>query len=176
MRFTNYRRDAGSRATLLRPNGGGSKAINSGFAETAQKAVDTLASAAADKSRNAIMVDSFEVNLFRYKIGNIPCTCKERVSPLPSPAKQNPYDTSLHIEDGKSPDYKMPAGVRTKARLNVRPDGVADQHNAYKSDIPMTQRPTEPTTDVVMDATVGDIPEVDFDSLPMYGAFPSMDG
>lgn len=175
MRLTNTYNNAGARQFMPRLNGGRSKAINSGFAQTAQKAIDTLATAAADKSRNAIMVDGFEVNLFRYHTGSIVCTCKDRVSYLPGPsASSDPHQTGLQVVDTGNPEYQSPVGIKSHAVSKVRPDGISDEHNLYKDDLPIQRRDKNPL-DTVFDINVSDSPEVNFDDLPMYGAFPSID-
>lgn len=173
MRITN--RNSGAKQTLPHINGGLTKAVNSGFAGTAQKAIDTLAVAAADKSRNAIAVDSFEVNLYRYGPGSIKCTCKERSSPLENPAEEDPHETGLHIHDELSPEYQTPSGLTTKAVVNLRPDGLDDEHMLYKDDLPSRNQPPLQQPGVTFDNELSDKPEQNLDDLPFISLFPSMD-
>jgi hypothetical protein len=175
MRMTNTGRSAAARALLPRQIGPRIKAVNEHFGHIAQAAIDTLATAAVNKSRNAIAVDSFPCNIHRYQMGSIPCTCKGRIAQLPDEFIYPAHDTQMRTEDGGTPEYLSPNSVKLKAKIYSRPDGVSDQHKLFKGDLPLNQDLNNSTIETNMDTQVGDMPELDFDNLPILGTFPALD-
>jgi hypothetical protein len=175
MRLTNVGRSAAAKALLPLQTGHRIKAVNEHFAHVAQQAVDTLATAAVNKSRNALLVDSFPCNIYRFQLGAIPCTCKGRVAPVPDDLIHSPHDLNQRVEDGVTPEYLSPNSFKAKATFRGRPNGASNERRLFKADMPNNQDLNNNNVNNNFDTEVGDSPEVDLESLPILGTFPSLD-
>jgi hypothetical protein len=85
-------------SVALQQKYGRPRPTNRDFNTTAQRAVDTLATAAAEKTSNAVKVDGWPAYVHMYRFGSKVCTCKANPY-VETPAGTAP-DTSTIVRDG----------------------------------------------------------------------------
>jgi hypothetical protein len=148
------------------------KTVNSGFNKTAQRAVDTLATVAAEKTAQALPVDGWPVIVHRYRCGGDVCTCKTKTVDAP-----NPFSTDLEIDDtlnqevGGFDAFTQPS-LRTVVQL--RGDGVASNPKIDRNTLQSNPVNTN-TNDMLFDDTVDSFPEMPTDLASSLAAYSTLD-